>query len=332
MGTRGRLSRPASAPALRRAAPGSRRLDTNLVGRSGRGGRSGNTLGHGRYANRCENGKDTLMQRQFKLALSGVLAPALLLTASSIPAGAAPGAGSSSPLVSQGLDYTENPVDVPNPDRGFYRANDGMVVPVNGAGPGTVNVGTSPVTVGGAVVNTRVSHIYFDRGTSRTTPSRPAARDIPQTIGRLPGSRSHEAGRLGAVQLCDALRLLAGKRPAHVAARHVSTLDPGRARVHQGQAGSAERQRSHPGPLRLQRPARGYSWVDVEHPEDGYMDRPVADIEPDKATLLGHIAQLKPILHENEDVMVNRAAGCSARGARCIRRPSGRVRRNTYRN
>ena len=35
--------------------------------------------------------------------------------------GGIPGEGSSAPLVSQDLDYTENPVDVPNPDRGFYR-------------------------------------------------------------------------------------------------------------------------------------------------------------------------------------------------------------------
>ena len=28
------------------------------------------------------------------------------------------------PLVKQGLDYTENPVDIPNPDRGFERGND----------------------------------------------------------------------------------------------------------------------------------------------------------------------------------------------------------------
>ena len=37
-------------------------------------------------------------------------------------------------LVLQDLDYTEDPVDIPNPDRGFYRANDGMVVPVTGTG------------------------------------------------------------------------------------------------------------------------------------------------------------------------------------------------------
>src|SRR5512137_2595238 len=28
------------------------------------------------------------------------------------------------PLVLQALDYTENPVDIPNPDRGFERGND----------------------------------------------------------------------------------------------------------------------------------------------------------------------------------------------------------------
>ena len=32
--------------------------------------------------------------------------------------------GPQPPLVLQTLDYTENPVDVPNPDRGFERSND----------------------------------------------------------------------------------------------------------------------------------------------------------------------------------------------------------------
>jgi hypothetical protein len=53
----------------------------------------------------------------------------------------------------------------------------------------------------------------------------------------------------------------------------------------------------------------GYGWVDVDHPQDGYIDRPVADIEPDKATILAHIAQLKPILHEYEDVIMGVDAG-----------------------
>ncbi len=33
------------------------------------------------------------------------------------------------PLVLQALDYTENPVDIPNPDRGFYRPQS-YVIPV----------------------------------------------------------------------------------------------------------------------------------------------------------------------------------------------------------
>lgn len=68
-------------------------------------------------------------------------------------------------LVPQNLDYTENPVDIPNPDRGFYRANDGMVVPVTATPESLgqkVNVGEQPALVAGVEVQTRVSHIYFD--------------------------------------------------------------------------------------------------------------------------------------------------------------------------
>ena len=43
------------------------------------------------------------------------------------------------PLVKQALDYTENPVDIPNPDRGFERGNDdaaglGAFIPRRGGG------------------------------------------------------------------------------------------------------------------------------------------------------------------------------------------------------
>ena len=93
------------------------------------------------------------MPKKVTRALSLLLAPALLLTMSAFSHGGVQCAGSSAPLVPQRLNYTENPVDVPNPDRGFYRANDGMVVPVTGQGSGTVNVGNSPVTVGGAVLD-----------------------------------------------------------------------------------------------------------------------------------------------------------------------------------
>ena len=39
------------------------------------------------------------------------------------------------PLVKQALDYTENPVDIPNPDRGFYKAAE-FVIPVDTGTPG----------------------------------------------------------------------------------------------------------------------------------------------------------------------------------------------------
>ena len=42
------------------------------------------------------------------------------------------------PLVLQPLDYTENPIDIPNPDRGFVKSNDDhtsdgpLILPVSG--------------------------------------------------------------------------------------------------------------------------------------------------------------------------------------------------------
>lgn len=44
------------------------------------------------------------------------------------------------PLVLQALDYTENPVDIPNPDRGFYRP-ESYVIPVDSGTPGFPDLG-----------------------------------------------------------------------------------------------------------------------------------------------------------------------------------------------
>jgi hypothetical protein len=61
------------------------------------------------------------------LLIVGLVLTGLLFVAC---AGTAPGngtvlnganAGEAAPLVLQALDYTENPVDIPNPDRGAYR-------------------------------------------------------------------------------------------------------------------------------------------------------------------------------------------------------------------
>jgi hypothetical protein len=63
------------------------------------------------------------------------------------------------PLVSQKLNYTENPIDIPNPDRGFYRAAD-LVVPVDG--------GTTPAlpdlvtTISGTKVPVEARIIYME--------------------------------------------------------------------------------------------------------------------------------------------------------------------------
>ena len=100
------------------------------------------------------------------VALTLILA--LLVSVCIFPAGAVKADDSqaaSGPVVEQNLNYTENPVDIPNPDRGFYRANDGMVVPVTATEESDsqqMNVGEDPVDVAGVQVETRLSHVYFD--------------------------------------------------------------------------------------------------------------------------------------------------------------------------
>ena len=68
--------------------------------------------------------------------------------------------GDAAPLVKQALDYTENPVDIPNPDRGFYRA-EVYVVPVESGTPGLPDLGAiiSGTTV---FVNARIVYLEFD--------------------------------------------------------------------------------------------------------------------------------------------------------------------------
>jgi hypothetical protein len=244
------------------------------------------------------------MSPQFKRALCCAVTLALLPALATTSRGGTAAEDHLGPLVSQDLDYTENPVDVPNPDRGFYRANDGMIVPVSGPGPGTVNVGNSPVTVGGAVVNTRVSHIYFDlrsfsdnaftaRGVRYNASYRaPADVSIESRPGDAPPydyATHFDYWRANVLPTWprDTSQPLTSDAIAYI-----------RAKLQEVRNGNGVTL------VRFNYDGAGFSWVDVEHPQDGYMDRPVADIEPDKATLLGHIAQLKPILHEYEDVIM----------------------------
>ncbi|HPG41517.1 MAG TPA: DUF4832 domain-containing protein [bacterium] len=64
------------------------------------------------------------------------------------------------PLVLQALDYTENPVDIPNPDRGFYRA-ESYVIPVDSGAPGFPELGTI-ITGTTVYVNARIVYMEFD--------------------------------------------------------------------------------------------------------------------------------------------------------------------------
>lgn len=72
------------------------------------------------------------------------------------------GNGKGAPLVLQALDYSENPIDVPNPDRGFYRPSR-YIVPVEGTDtePSIPSLGS---TIAGTTVFTesRIVYMKFD--------------------------------------------------------------------------------------------------------------------------------------------------------------------------
>jgi hypothetical protein len=64
------------------------------------------------------------------------------------------------PLVLQTLNYTENPVDIPNPDRGFYRPAV-YVIPVD-TGTATLPDLAAVITGTTVFVNTRIVYLEFD--------------------------------------------------------------------------------------------------------------------------------------------------------------------------
>ena len=209
-----------------------------------------------------------------------------------------------SALTLQALDYTEDPVDIPNPDRGFYRANDGMVVPVNGIGSDIMEVGNSPVTVGGAEVTTRVSHVYFDLRyfssnafTSRGTRYNSAyLAPAEVSIHSRPGdSAPYSYETHFDYWKANVLPAWPHGVSQPLTADALAYIRDKLQQVRDGDGVTL---------VRFNYDGRGYGWVSVNHPQDGYVDRLVADIEPDKSTVLGHIAQLKPILHEYEDVIM----------------------------
>jgi len=202
------------------------------------------------------------------------------------------GGGKSGPLVLQALDYAENPVDIPNPDRGFYRANDGLVVPVTGLEPDintVIEVGSAPVTIGGGPVSavTRVSHMYFDfrrfSGNAFIQQHNPRYRD---TYGNTTPFETW-------------LKTVVPNTPKGTTQPLTEpALNYIRGILQQVRDGNGV------GLVRFNYDGAGYSWVDFDSAISGYIDECIQDSEPPKEMLLQHISQLKPILHEYEDVIM----------------------------
>ncbi len=65
------------------------------------------------------------------------------------------------PLVLQTLDYTENPVDIPNPDRGFYRPQS-YVIPVESEPVPNLPDLTATITGTSVSVESRIVYMEFD--------------------------------------------------------------------------------------------------------------------------------------------------------------------------
>lgn len=210
-------------------------------------------------------------------------------------------------LKAQALDYTEDPTDIPNPDRGFYRANDGMVVPVTATEESDsqkMEVGAEPVEVAGVPVETRISHVYFDLrnfssnaftdwGTEYDEDYR-APEDV--SIASRPGDQAPYAYETHFDYWLE------NEQPQwpHGTSQDLTedALNYIRDKLQQVRDGEGVTlvRFSYDGP--------GFSWVDCDHPEDGYVDQLTANVEPDKEQLLRHIEQLAPVLAEYEDVIM----------------------------
>ena len=63
------------------------------------------------------------------------------------------------PLVLQDINYTENPIDIPNPDRGFYRPQSYIIPVDSGTTPGFPNLSA---TISGTTVAVNARIIYME--------------------------------------------------------------------------------------------------------------------------------------------------------------------------
>jgi len=100
------------------------------------------------------------------MLIAGLMLTSLLYVAC---AGKVPGTGMKlkgvhdddiAPLVLQGLNYTENPVDIPNPDRGFYRP-EGYIIPAESGTPGFPDLGAT-ISGTNVSVNSQIVYMEFD--------------------------------------------------------------------------------------------------------------------------------------------------------------------------
>ena len=202
-------------------------------------------------------------------------------------------------MVLQDLDYTEASGDIPNPDRGFYKANDGMVVPVDNSGWGAIETGKSPSYVGGTKVNTRISHIYFDLRNFSDNAFTNVSQQYDENYFAPEDVSVRSRGDAEPYDYITHFN--------YWYENVVPTLEHGTSQPLTDSAldyirDKLEQVREGDGVaiVRFNYDGEGLAWIYADHPDDGERDMLLQNVEPDKETILTHIKQLKDVLHEYE--------------------------------
>lgn len=211
--------------------------------------------------------------------------------------------GSVQELVLQDLDYTEAEGDIPNPDRGFYKANDGMVVPVDGSGWGEIQVGEKASFVGGTRVETRISHIYFDLRNFSSNAFTDWGVEYDEEFFAPEDVSIRSRGDAEPYDYSthyEYWKENVAPQWAHGTSQPltedaIAYIKDKLQQVRDGEGVAI---------VRFNYDGEGFAWAYCEHPDDGYIDKLIQDIEPDKETMLTQISQLKDVLHEYEDVIM----------------------------
>jgi len=224
--------------------------------------------------------------------------------------------GEEAVLVAQDLDFTEDPVDIPNPDRGIYRANDGMIVPVSGSGDSDTMAVSGATSLGGVEAENRVSHVYFDLRyysdnaiLDEPDPEFDEDYRAPATVELDGSTKTVGIGHRGDKE-AD-FDLFYESNIDFYIDQVVPTLPRGESQdiTEDGLSyikDMFQQVRDAEGVVlvRFNYAGEGYSWVDADHPEDDYVDQHLCDVEPDRKWVERHIEQLKPILAEYEDIIM----------------------------